>query len=331
MKKFLIFLMTLTLSIGCCACRKTETTVLRVNEVTHSIFYAPFYVAIEKGFFEEEGITVELTNGGGSDTSMSALLSKGCEIALLGPETGIYTQIGGANDQPVIFAQLTKRDGSFLVSRIDEPDFKIADLEGKHVIAGRRGGMPAMALQYVCNNNGLYNEKNITLNYDIQFNLTTVAFEEGIGDYVTMFEPLASEYQRAKKGYIVASIGEECGEVPYTCFMARESYFKDNQKTLESFTKAVYKAIKYIEETEVEKVAECLVKQFPSTSLQSISDSIESYKRIDAWMRNMSMTTDSFNRLQQIMKNAGELDQNADFAKLVDNSISEKTYKEIFG
>lgn len=331
MKKFLIFLMALTLSLTCFACQKTETTVIRVNEVTHSIFYAPFYVAIEKGFFEEEGITIELTNGGGSDTSMSALLSKGCEVALLGPETGIYTQLGGANDQPVIFAQLTKRDGSFLISRKEEPNFKVTDLKDKHVIAGRRGGMPAMALQFVCNNNGLYNGTNLTLNYDIQFNLTTVAFEEGVGDYVTMFEPLASEYQRAKKGYIVASIGEQCGEVPYTCFMARESYFKDNQKTLESFTKAVYKAIKYIEETDVETVSECLIEQFPSTSLQSISDSIASYKRIDAWMRNMSMTTDSFNRLQQIMRNAGELDQNADFAKLVDNSISEKTYKEIFG
>ncbi len=331
MKKILIFILALTVTFSLFGCKKSDATVIRVNEVTHSIFYAPFYLAIEKGYFEEEGITIELTNGGGSDTSMSALLSKGCEVALLGPETGIYTQLGGANDQPVIFAQLTKRDGSFLVSRKDEPNFKVKDLENKNIIAGRRGGMPAMALQYVCNKNGLYNGQNLTLNYDIQFNLTTAAFEEGIGDYVTMFEPLASEYQRAGKGYIVASIGEEVGEVPYTCFMARESYFKDNQKVLESFTKAVYKAIKYIEQADVEEVAKCLITQFPSTSLQSICDSVNSYKRIDAWMHNMSMTEESFITLQDIMRNAGELSQNADFNKLVDNSISEKMYKEIFG
>ncbi|MBQ2717825.1 MAG: ABC transporter substrate-binding protein [Clostridia bacterium] len=331
MKKILTILLAFCMIFLMVSCKSGDKTKIRVNEVTHSIFYAPFYVAIEKGFFEEENIEIELTNGGGSDASMTALLSKSAEVVLLGPETGIYTQLGGANDQPVIFAQLTKRDGSFLVGRSAEPDFSWKNLKNKEIIAGRRGGMPAMALEYVCNQNDLFDGQNITLNYDVQFNLTAAAFEGGTGDYVTMFEPTASEYQRAGKGYIVASVGEYTGEVPYTCFMARQSYFDENQKIIESFTKAVYKAIKYIEETETGEVAKCLVEQFPSTSLQSIVDSINSYKGIDAWMKNMSMKEDAFNRLQTIMTNAGELDQKADFSKLVNNSISEKVYLEIFG
>lgn len=331
MKKIFTILLSVIMILPIFACKKDGVTKIRVNEVTHSIFYAPFYVAIEKGFFKEENIEIELTNGGGSDASMTALLSNSAEVVLLGPETGIYTQLGGAKDLPVIFAQLTKRDGSFLISRNQETNFSWSNLENKEIIAGRRGGMPAMALEYVCNKNNLFNGQNLNLNYDVQFSLTAAAFEGGTGDYVTMFEPTASEYQRAKKGYIVASIGEFAGEVPYTCFMSKQSYFNENQKILESFTKAVYKAIKYIEESDENEVAKCLVEQFPSTSLQSIEDSINSYKRIDAWMKNMSMKEDAFTRLQDIMKNAGELKQSADFSKLVNNAIAEKTYAEIFG
>ena len=189
MRKFLsIMLATFVaiISISLVACSEKKG-VVKVNEVTHSIFYAPFYVAIEKGYFKEEGIEIDLTNGGGSDASMTALLSNSADIALLGPETGIYTLSGGAKDYPIIFAQLTKRDGSFLVSRKSEPNFKWSDLIGKEIIAGRRGGSPAMSLEYALNKNGLFNGENVTLNFDIQFNLTTAAFESGTGDYVTMF------------------------------------------------------------------------------------------------------------------------------------------------
>ncbi len=330
MKKFFTILISLILIFSVCGCNKSNKTKIRVNEVTHSIFYAPFYVAIEKGFFEKENIEIELTNGGGSDASMTALLSKSAEIVLLGPETGIYTQLGGASDQPVIFAQLTKRDGSFLISREKETNFSWKNLENKEVIAGRRGGMPAMALEYVCNQNNLFNGQNLTLNYDVQFALTAAAFEGGTGDYVTMFEPTASEYQRAGKGYIVASLGEACGEVPYTCFMALNSYFNSNQETIKSFTKAIYNAIKYIEETDVKEVSKCLVEQFPSTSLQSIVDSLQSYKKIDAWKKNMAMEKADFQRLQAVMKNAGELEKEANFENLVNNSIAETMYQEIF-
>lgn len=333
MKKILLFILTLSLILSFTACKDSsdKVTKIRVNEVTHSIFYAPFYVAVEKGFFEEENIEIELTNGGGSDASMTALLSKSAEIALLGPETGIYTQLGGAEDSPVIFAQLTKRDGSFLVGRKSEPDFKWSDLKGKEIIAGRRGGMPAMALEYVCNRAGLHDGKEVKLNFDVQFNLTAAAFEGGTGDYVTMFEPTASEYQRSGKGSIVASVGLGAGEVPYTCFMARESYFNDNPEIIESFTRAVYKAVKYVESESIDNVAECLVGQFPSTSLQSIIDSINSYKKIDAWKKNMSMLKGDFNRLMDIMSNAGELEKRADFSELVNNTVSEKVYTEVFG
>lgn len=330
MKKLLILFITISLVLSFCGCSKSGNTKIRVNEVTHSIFYAPFYVAIEKGFFKEEGIDIELTNGGGSDASMTALLSKSAEVALLGPETGVYTQLGGALDQPVIFAQLTKRDGSFLVGRTKQDNFKWTDLEGKEIIAGRRGGMPAMALQYVCNNNNLFNGQNVTLNYDVQFNLTAAAFEGGTGDYVTMFEPVASDYQRAGKGFIVASVGQGAGEVPFTCFMARKSYFDKNQDKIEKFTRAVYKAIKFIEESTTNEVAMSLIKQFPSSSLESITDSINSYKKIDAWVHNMSMEKSAFERMQDVMTNAGELEKKANFDTLVDNSVSSKIFAEVF-
>ena len=333
MKKIFSLLLAATLALmtfGLTGCAK-KTGVIRVNEVTHSIFYAPFYVAIEKGYFKEEGIEIDLTNGGGSDASMTALLSNSAEIALLGPETGIYTLSGGASDYPIIFAQLTKRDGSFLVSRKSEPNFKWTDLVGKEIIAGRRGGSPAMSLQYALNKNGLFDKQNVNLNYDVQFSLTAAAFEGGTGDYVTMFEPTASEFQRLGKGYIVAAVGEESGEVPFTCFMAKESFLKNNRDIAESFTKALYKAVKYIMEEEINDVADCLAPQFPSSDIQSIKDSISSYKRIDAWKTNMSMSESDFNRLQNIMINAGELTSIVDYGKLVDNTIAEKTYKEVFG
>ncbi len=329
MKRLITIFLALSLVFSVVACQK-QSNVVKVNEVTHSIFYAPFYVAIEMGYFEEEGIEIDLTNGGGSDASMTALLSNSCDIALLGPETGIYTQIGGANDCPIIFAQLTKRDGSFLVSRIDEPNFKWTDLEGKEIIAGRRGGSPAMSLEYALNKNNLFDGTNVNLNFDVQFNLTTAAFEGGTGDYVTMFEPTASEFERLGKGYIVAAVGEESGEVPFTCFMAKKSFLDNNEDTALKFTKAIYKAIKYILETDVKEVARCLVDQFPSTSKQSIEDSLNSYIEIDAWMTNMSMKEESFTRLQDVMENAGELAERVNFNDLVYNEISQKAYEQIF-
>ena len=332
MKKLLVLIISVFVFLNMFACTNTkqDKTEIKVNEVTHSIFYAPFYVAIEGGFFEDEGLNINLTNGGGSDASMTALLSGSCDIALLGPETGIYTAIGSPKDLPVIFAQLTKRDGSFLMGRTKEENFSWGNLKGKEIIAGRRGGSPAMSLEYALNKNGLFDGENVTLNYDVQFNLTAAAFIGGTGDYVTMFEPTASEYQREGKAYIVASVGQESGEVPFTCFMAKRSFYENNQEIVKKFTTALFKAIKYIKETDVNTVGNLLLKSFPSTSLQSIVDSLNSYIKIDAWQTDLIMKKSSFDRLQDIMENAGELDQRVEFSDLVDNKITEDCYKEVF-
>lgn len=331
MKKFLcVFISVVIASALFVGCGNTDKNTIKVNEVTHSVFYAPFYVAIEKGYFESEGLTIELTNGGGSDASMTALLSGSADIILAGPETAIYTAQGKAKDTPIIFAQLTKRDGSLLMGRKEEKNFKWTDLSGKEIIAGRRGGSPAMSLEYALNKNKLFNGKNVTLNFDVQFNLTAAAFESGTGDYVTMFEPTASEYVRQKKAFIVASVGQESGEVPFTCFMTKKTFIDGKKEQVERFTRALYKAIKYIKTEKVGTVAECLVEQFPSTALQSVTDSLETYKKIDAWNENFSMKKEAFDRLNEIMINAGELKEKGDYSELVDNSVSDKIYKELF-
>ncbi len=336
MKKFITAVMILCFSLisftACGTKKENGLKTVRLNEVTHSIFYAPLYIAIENGFFEEEGLKVELTNGGGADNVMTALLSGNADIGLMGVEATVYVYLEGKKDCPKVFGQLTKRDGSFLVSRIPEPDFQWENLENKTIIAGRTGGVPAMTFEYVVNKHGLYNGNNVTLNNDIAFNLMGPSFEAGIGDYTTLFEPTASEYQLAGKGYIVASVGEESGEIPYTAFTALSSYMEKNNDTVIGFTRAIYKAIKYLGKTEdMDALAKTLVGQFPSTSLSSISTALKNYRKIDAWTTNMAMTEFAFNNLQDVMENAGELTQRVNLKDIVDNTIAEKVYKEIYG
>ncbi len=335
MKKFIaLFLAFCSLAFSLTCCKESEEnklTKVRLNEVTHSIFYAPLYVAIENDFFKEEGLEIELTNGGGADKSMTALLSGSADIGLMGVEAAIYVVNEGKTDYPRVFSQLTKRDGSFLISRKPEPDFKWENLENKTVIAGRTGGVPAMTFEYVVNKHGLRNGENITLNNDIAFNLMGPAFESGTGDYTTLFEPTASEYQKAGKGYVVASVGEESGEIPYTAFMTLKSYLEKNKTTVEKFMRAIQKAIKYVQTTDEDKVADSLLKQFPSTAKESIAASLKSYKKIDAWTYDTTMTKQAFDNLQTVMENAGELDKRADYDKINYDEISKKVYKEING
>ena len=303
---------------------------IQVNEVTHSIFYAPLYLADALGYFEEEGIKIELTNGGGADNVMSAVLSGDSDIGFCGPEAALYVLIGGSSDVPTVFGQLTKRDGSFLVSRTPQPDFKWTDLKGKEILAGRKGGVPAMTFEYVLNNNGLKDGVDLTLNYDVAFNLMTSAFEAGTADYCTMFDPVAYEYEAAGKGYVVASVGEASGEVPYTCFMAKNSWLKKNEKTAEGFLRAITKAVKYVNETDSATVAPYLMKYFEGIAEDSIAASVERYKKIDSWRTELSMTEDSFNRLQDIIENAGELSRRATLSELVNNDYAKKVYGEIY-
>lgn len=335
MKKLLtaiLCVMMVILPLSACSKNDGGLKKVRVNEVTHSIFYAPMYVADSLGYFEEEGIKIELTNGGGADAVMSAVLSGSADIGFCGPEAALYVLIGGSNNVPTVFGQLTKRDGSFLVSRVNEKEtFRWSDLENKEILAGRKGGVPAMTFEYVLNNNGLTDGENVTMNYDVAFNLMTSAFEAGTADYCTMFEPTASEYEKAGKGYVVASVGEEAGEVPYTCYIARENYINKNTDTVKGFLRAVMKGIQYINNTSSAEAAKQLVSFFDGTDEAAIATSLDSYKRIDSWQTDMTMTTDSFDRLQTIIENAGELSKRAEFAKLVNTEYSTAIYKEVYG
>lgn len=329
MKRILTIILTAFLLISpFTGCNKEETTkTIRINEVTHSVFYAPLYIAIELGYFEQEGLKIELTNGGGADNSMTALLSGTADVGLMGPETVIYVYNQNKADYPKVFGQLTQKDGSFLVSRTPQPDFKWSDLNGKEILAGRKGGVPAMTFEYILNQLNMKNNVDFTLNFDVQFNLMTSAFLGGTADYCTVFEPTASEYQASGQWHIVASVGEQGGEIPYTSFIALDSYIKNNKETLTSFMKALKKAHEYLETKTEYEVAESIVKQFPSTTIKSIETSIKSYKNIDAWKKNLQATESSFNRLQDIMENAGELTKRVPFNKIVDNSIA----KSVFG
>ena len=306
------------------------TKRLRINEVTHSVFYAPMYLAEALGYFEEENISIELTNGGGADNVMASVLSGDSDIGFCGPEAALYVLIGGSNDVPTVFGQLTKRDGSFLVSRTPQPNFQWSDLRGKEILAGRKGGVPAMTFEYVLNQNGLKDGVDVTLNYDVAFNLMTSAFEAGTADYCTMFDPVAYEYEAAGKGYVVASVGEASGEVPYTCFIAKNSWMNRNTETVKGFLRAVTKAVKYVNENPSETVATYLTSYFAGTSQASIAASVERYREIDAWRTELTMTEDSFNRLQDVIENAGELSRRATIGELVNNTYAHKVYEEIY-
>ncbi len=330
MKKFLAILFTFILGLLCfagCTDNKKDDNLIRLNEVTHSIFYAPLYLAMSAGYFEDEGLTVELTNGGGADKSMTALLTKDADIGLMGPEAAIYVYLEGREDYVTVFGQLTKRDGSFLVARNPKTgdEFDYSTMEGSTFIIGRKGGVPAMTAEYVLKQKGLINGENITFNFDIQFNMMAGAFIGGeSGDFVTLFEPTATELQNAGQGYIVASIGEDSGEVPYTAFMATKSYIRDNPEKVEKFLRAVYRAMTEIETGDEDEISAYLEEHFPDTSRESIKIALQSYKRIDAWMKTPVMKEESFERLQTIMTEAGELTEKAPFDKLIDNSIAEK-------
>ncbi len=328
MKKIITLLLSsILLLLPFSGCKEEGLKTINLNEVTHSVFYAPLYVAIENGYFEEEGIKINLTNGGGANNSMTAILSGDAQIGLMGPETVIYVANQQRKDLPKVFGQLTKRDGSFLVSREKEENFKWENLRGKEILAGRKGGVPAMTFEYLLNSKNMYDGVDFTLNYDVQFNLMTSAFLSGTADYCTVFEPTASEYEKEGKWHIVASVGEGAGEIPYTSFIALDSYIKNNEDIIKNFLKALKKAFEYIDSHTEYQVAESIVKQFPSTTISSIETSLINYKKIDSWQRNMQGTEGSFDTLQSVMKNAGELEKEVPFNQLVENKYA----KEIFG
>ena len=330
----LVLLMLMLLSV-CCGCGgKTQTTAdptaqtpttVTLNEVTHSVFYAPQYAAMSLGFFHDEGINVELTNGGGADKVMTAVVSGQSDVGLAGPEACIYVYNQGKEDYPIVFAQLTKRDGSFLVGRKDVA-FSWADLKGSTVIGGRAGGVPEMTLEYVLRQNGLVPGQDITVDTTVQFNMMAGAFTGGNGDYVTLFEPTATQVEQAGEGYILTSIGQESGEIPYTSYFASQSYIKENPDVIQHFTNAVAKGQAWVQSHSAAEVAETIAGQFPDTSVAVLTSVVQRYQDIDAWNATPVMKKESLERLETVMETAGVLthSQWVDFGKLVDNSYAEK-------
>ena len=308
-----------------CACGRQETATVRLSEVTHSVFYAPQYVALEQGFFADEGLKIELTNGGGADKVMTAVLTGQADIGLAGPEACIYVYNQGKDDYPVVFGQLTKRDGSFLVGREDVP-FSWELLRGKTVIGGRAGGVPEMTLEYVMRQNGIVPGVDADVDTTVQFNMMAGAFTGGNGDFVTLFEPTATEVAQAGKGYILASVGQESGEIPYTSYFASQSYIAANPEVIQSFANAVAKGQQWIKEHTAAEVAEAIAPQFPDTSVSVLTSVVQRYKDIDAWNDTPVMLQSSLERLETVMETAGVLqhDQWVDFSRMVDNSFAEK-------
>lgn len=327
MKKILVLILSLLFVVLPLSACKNDDNTIELNEVTHSVFYAPLYVAIENGYFAEEGYKINLTNGGGADNSMTAVLSKTADIGLMGPETVIYVKKQNKADSPKVFAQLTQRDGAFLVSRNAEPDFTWENLRNKEILAGRKGGVPAMTFEYILNKKGMTNGTDFNLNFNVQFNLMTSAFIGGTADYCTVFEPTASEYAAQGRWHVVASVGAEGGEIPYTSFIALDSFIQNNQNKVNAFLRAMKKAYEYMNTHTEKEIAEAIIKQFPSTTINSIETSIKSYKGIDAWKTDMTPTKQSFDNLQSIMENAGELNGRVEFGDLVSTS----NVKAIFG
>ena len=327
MKKILAFILAVLMMVpALCACGKADKkTVVRLNEVTHSVFYAPQYVALSQGFFAEEGLQVELINGGGADKVMTAVVSGQSDIGLAGPEASIYVYNQGKADHTQIIAQLTKRDGSFLVGRTESP-FSWEDLRGKTIIGGRKGGVPEMTLEYVLRQHGLTPGVDVTVDTSVQFNMMAGAFTGGQGDYVTLFEPTATQVEAAGQGYVLTSIGQESGEIPYTAYFANVSWLRENADTAQRFVNAIAKAQKWVQEHTDREVAQAIIDQFPDTSLDELEAVTARHRQIDAWNATPIMEQHALERLETVMEQAGELSRAewVPFDQLVNNTFAQK-------
>ncbi len=327
MKKGICVLLALLLltAAGVAAAEGEQKPVrVRVSEVTHSVFYAPQYVALGLGFFEEEGLEIELMNGGGADKVMTSVLTGEVDIGLAGPEACIYVLLEGHDDAPMVFAQLTCRDGSFLVGREAE-DFSWENLRGKHIIGGRKGGMPEMTLEYVMKQHGVVPHVDAVVDTSVQFNMMAGAFIGGDADYVSLFEPTATEAELAGQCVVLCSIGEESGEIPYTAYFAAQSYLEEHADVVQRFTNAIARSQKWVYEHADEEVAKVLMPYFPDTSLEVLTQVTARYRGIAAWNETPVMKQEALERLEAVMEEAGELEQRVEFDDLVNNAFAEKT------
>ena len=296
---------------------KNNLTKIKLAEVTHSIFYAPQYVAINEGYFEDEGLEIELILTPGADKVMAAVLSKDVDIGFSGSEATIYVYQNGEKDYVQTFAGLTQKDGSFLVARKKYDNFKLEELKGKYVIGGRAGGMPEMTFEWALRQNGIDPQKDLTIDTSIAFAAMQGAFIGGTGDFVTLFEPNATSVEKEGLGYVVAYIGELGGNVPYTAYNARKSYIENNPKIIKSFCNAIQKGLDYVKNNDPETIAQKIISFFPDTSQSDLTKMIERYKNGNAWKEKININEEEWNHLQDIMIASKELTEKSPYDKLI--------------
>ncbi|GAB3800535.1 ABC transporter substrate-binding protein [Virgibacillus kimchii] len=317
-----IFFLGIVLFLSACQ-SGSETTSIDLAEVTRSVFYAPQYVALEEGFFEEEGLDVELQTTWGGDTTMTTLLSDGVDIALVGSETSIYVYAQDSRDYAINFAQLTQTDGTFLVAKEPKPDFTWDDLKDSKFLGQRVGGMPQMVGEYVLKNHDIDPHQDLDLQQNIDFANIPGAFQTGDAEYVQLFEPTASTFEKDGDGHIIASFGEESGKVPYTVFMAKQSMIDEDQETIEKFTRAIFKAQQWVQENSAETIAESIHPYFEDTEVEMLAASIDRYKEQDSFSPTPLMEEEAWENLKDIMDEAGELPEDVPYEELVNKEIAE--------
>lgn len=324
-----VVLAVTALPMGVFAAKKDSTeeklTKVTLNEVAHSIFYAPQYVAIEEGYFAEEGLDLTLVTGFGADKTMTAVISGEADIGFMGAEASVYAYQEGATDPVVNFAQLTQRAGNFLVAREEMPDFKWEDLKGEKVLGGRKGGMPEMVFEYILKKNGMDPQKDLTIDQSIDFGSTAAAFTgDDSAAYTVEFEPSATILEKEGAGYVVASLGEASGYVPYTSYSAKASYMKENPEIIQKFTDALQKGMDYVQSHTPEEIAEVIAPQFKETDLETITAIVKRYYDQDTWKENLIFEKDSFELLQDILEDAGELTDRTAYENLVQTEYAQK-------
>ncbi|WP_019243976.1 MULTISPECIES: ABC transporter substrate-binding protein [Bacillus] len=331
MKKWLKISMSILIIVSMftliVACGKEKIKTVKVAEVTRSIFYAPQYVALEKGFFEDEGLKVQITTTWGGDKTMTTLLSDGADIALVGSETSIYVHAQGSKDSVINFAQLTQTDGTFLVSREKLDSFSWDMLKGSEFLGQRKGGMPQMVGEFVLKKHNINPQKDLTLIQNVDFANIPNAFVSGTGDFVQLFEPQASIFEKEGKGHIVASFGTESGKVPYTTYMAKSSYLKDDKDTVGKFTRAIQEAQTWVEEHSASEIAKVIKPYFEDTDLETIIAVVDRYKNQDSFATNPILDEEEWSNLKNIMNEAGELPQDVAYKTLVNTDFAKKASK----
>ena len=321
-----VVLAVTALPLGVFAAKKDEAKLAKVtlNEVAHSIFYAPQYVAIEEGFFKDEGLDMTLITGFGADKTMTAVISGEADIGFMGAEASIYAYQEGATDPVVNFAQLTQRAGNFLVAREEMPDFKWEDLKGRKVLGGRKGGMPEMVFEYILKQNGLDPQKDLSIDQSIDFGATAAAFTgDNSADFTVEFEPSATALEKQGAGYVVASLGVDSGYVPYTSYSAKTSYMEKNPDIMQKFTNALQKGMDYVQKHTPEEIARVIEPQFPETDLDTITAIVKRYYDQDTWKENLVFGQEGFELLQDILEDAGELKERTPYEELVNTEFAQ--------